>query len=269
MDSFKKYIKYKSKYQNLKSIIKGTHSGNIRAINFSSNILKGMYWKKILFSHGAFIRNVCIALLGNNFEIIENKKIYQYKIINKDNNLTIDIFSGIPKSNLAKCSTNDEKLEEKFKKKINKKDYLYRFIGNGSIVRISIENNFLYFVRHFPSKSNLADVTKKGSKFVSNPELISGECFDTFLNKYKYYFKIFTNSNNYLIEEFNEILKNNIVYTSCLKRTIQTAKILIYQVLNHPIFIKYCILEGIHEIGKWDIANKCPNNTVFGCFDLK
>ena len=184
MDSFKKYVKYKSKYQNLKSMIKGTYTGEMRAINFSGDILNNIYWNKILFSHGAFIRNVCINLLGDNYEIIENKNFNQFKLINKENNLTIDIFSGIPKSNLAKCSSDEENLEEKFNKKNSKKDYLYRFIGNGAIIRISLNNKYLYFVRHFPSRSNLADVTNKGSKFISDPELITGSCFDNFIKKY-------------------------------------------------------------------------------------
>jgi len=268
MDSFKKYIKYKSKYINLKSMIKGTHSGTMRAIKFSNDILNNIYWNKIIFSHGGFIRNVCIKLLGNNYEIFENNNSFKFKLINKENNLTIDIFSGIPKSNLAICS-DDIKLKNEFEKRTSKKDYLYKYIGNGAIIRISLNDQYLYFVRHFPSKSNLADVTNKGSKFIYNPDLISGKCFDVFLKKYKNNFTIFNQSNKNFKNEINEILKNKIVYTSCLKRTIQTAKILIYKVINHQKIIKYCVLEGIHEIGKWDIANKCPNDTVFGCFNLE
>ena len=54
-------------------MIKGTHTGTLRAIKFSNDILNDIYWNKIIFSHGGFIRNVCIKLLGNNYEILENK----------------------------------------------------------------------------------------------------------------------------------------------------------------------------------------------------
>ena len=46
-------------------------------------------------------------------------------------------------------------------------------------------------------------------------------------------------------------------------------QVLIYQILNYSATVKYCIIKGIHEIGRWDIANKCPKTTVFGCFNLE
>ena len=269
MDYTKKYIKYKTKYEDLKNIIKGTYTGIKRANIFADNIINNIYWNNIFFSHGAFIRHVCIRLLGNNYEIIEDNNSYYFKFINKDNNLVIDIFSGIPKSNLARCISSDEDLVQKFEKKKKNKDIFYKYVGNGAIIRIEFNNKYLYLVRHFPSSANLSDVTNKGSKYISDPSIISGDCFNLFLNKYLISFNIFSNVNSTFNEEINQILNKNIIYTSCLKRTIQTARVLIYQILKSDSKrIKYCILEGIHEIGKWDIANKCPNDTKFGCFNL-
>jgi hypothetical protein len=268
MDYTIKYLKYKTKYANLKNMVKGTYTGIKRAYIFADNIINNTYWNNIFFSHGGFIRHVCIKLLGNNYEIIEDNDNFHYKFINKDNNLVIDIFSGIPKSNLARCFSSDEELVKKFDKKKNKKDIFYKYIGNGAIIRVYFQNKSLYLVRHFPSTANLSDVTNKGSKYISNPDIISGDCFNSFLNNYSINYNIFSSINPLFNQEINNILSKNIIYTSCLNRTIQTAKILIYQIFKSEYKIKYCILEGIHEIGRWDIANKCPNNTKFECFNL-
>ena len=145
MDYTIKYLKYKTKYENLKNMIKGTYTGIQRANNFADNIINNTYWNNIFFSHGGFIRQVCINLIGNNYEIIEDTDNFHHKFINKDNNLIIDIFSGIPKSNLARCFSSDEELVKKFEKKKNKKDLFYKYVGNGAIIRVYFQNKSLYF----------------------------------------------------------------------------------------------------------------------------
>ena len=76
MDYHKKYIKYKQKYielmyggSALKLIAKGQYTGIKRARNFSEKIINGIHWNKVIFSHGGFIRNVCMSLLSDEFKV--------------------------------------------------------------------------------------------------------------------------------------------------------------------------------------------------------
>ena len=65
------------------------------------------------------------------------------------------------------------------------------------------------------------------------------------------------------------IVKAKLSASASIKSTCKIGRGKLSSIKTHDSQkIKYCILEGIHEIGRWDIANKCPNDTKFECFNL-
>jgi broad specificity phosphatase PhoE len=275
---FQKYLKYKSKYLELsrtKKYLKGTKTGEDRARAFAEKFDSGSWWGLMVFSHGKFIREVVANLLGNNYSILNRQNTMSTKnsitLLSESKVYTVDIFFGVEKSELAKCAglTDEQaqKVKDKFDKKSLKKGDLYKFIGNGALLRISKGDDKMYFVRHFPSTANLADVTKKGSKFVRDPPVVGGNCMKKFLEEYKKGLGLYLTNNTVFAEEIESILKRKVVYISCLQRTRQTAQYIVREYFGIAD-AQACVMKGIHEIGRFDIANKCPSKSTFDCNPL-